>query len=261
MVAFKVIVVPALIGVVSLAGRRWGSAVSGWLAGFPWTSGPIALLLTLEHGPAFGAQAAHGIMLGLVSAAAFCWSYSRFARSSGWVSSLLRGWAVFGLVTLALARLRIGSTAGFAMVLVVLSAALAAWPAGRPVEARPNFPAWDIPSRMFAALALVLAITGLAQVLGPSLTGLLTPFPVYSSVLAAFTHRVDDAASANTLLRGVVIGSFTFSTFFVVVATRLEAWGAATTFAMALAIALVVHGVSFRLVRPARAVARPAPGA
>ena len=48
LLALKLIFVPALIGGVSLAGRKWGPAVSGWLAGFPFTSGPVALILALD---------------------------------------------------------------------------------------------------------------------------------------------------------------------------------------------------------------------
>ncbi|HLI06681.1 MAG TPA: hypothetical protein VKV40_08945 [Ktedonobacteraceae bacterium] len=32
---FKLLLTPLLIGLVSLAGRRWGPAVSGWIVGLP----------------------------------------------------------------------------------------------------------------------------------------------------------------------------------------------------------------------------------
>ena len=41
----KLVLTPTLIGTASLAGRRWGPAVSGWLVGFPFTSAPVALFL------------------------------------------------------------------------------------------------------------------------------------------------------------------------------------------------------------------------
>lgn len=46
--ALKLVLAPALIGAASLAGRRWGPAVSGWLVGLPLTSGPIAFFLRLD---------------------------------------------------------------------------------------------------------------------------------------------------------------------------------------------------------------------
>jgi len=54
----KVIVTPLLVLAASLAGRRWGESIAGWLVGLPLTSGPVAVFLTLEHGPKFAAQAA-----------------------------------------------------------------------------------------------------------------------------------------------------------------------------------------------------------
>jgi hypothetical protein len=41
-VVVKTVVTPVLIGGASLAGRRWGHQVGGWLAGLSLTSGPLA---------------------------------------------------------------------------------------------------------------------------------------------------------------------------------------------------------------------------
>ncbi len=57
MLLLKLFLVPLLLLATSLAGRRWGRA---WRAAWPacrW-SGPILLVLTLEHGDTFGVQAA-----------------------------------------------------------------------------------------------------------------------------------------------------------------------------------------------------------
>ena len=85
----KLVLTPTLIGAASLAGRRWGPAVSGWLVGFPFTSAPIALVglfafalffLTLAVlieragvGPAFAAALA----LTLASQAGALWTLRR----------------------------------------------------------------------------------------------------------------------------------------------------------------------------------------
>ena len=41
MLLFKIFLAPVLILLVSLAGRKWGHGVSGWLLGLPLGSGPI----------------------------------------------------------------------------------------------------------------------------------------------------------------------------------------------------------------------------
>ena len=85
MLVFKLLLTPVLIGLVSLAGRRWGPAVSGWLIGLPLTAGPVALFLALGLGTAFASRAAQGAILGLVSLAGFCLAY-RLALVSYWLA-------------------------------------------------------------------------------------------------------------------------------------------------------------------------------
>jgi len=242
----KLVLVPVLIGVVSLAGRRWGPAVGGWLAGLPWTSGPVALFLAFEQGTAFAAQAAQGTLLGLVSVFAFCVVYTRIARSQGWAVSVLSGWGAFFAATLALNRVAISLIFAFAGVLVAMVATLRFLRAAGPSGTTPVPSVWEIPLRMLAATAMVLMITTAAASLGPQLSGLLTPFPVYATVLAIFTHHFEGAFAASRLLRGVVIGSLAFAVFFFVLAGTLSAWGLLNAFGLALAAALVVHGLSFR---------------
>ena len=70
--ALKLVLTPALIALASLAGRRWGPAVSGWLVGLPLTSGPVTFFLALNQGLAFAAAAAVGTLAGTISQAAFC---------------------------------------------------------------------------------------------------------------------------------------------------------------------------------------------
>src|SRR2546422_11564383 len=107
----KLIVTPALIGAATMAGRRWGPAIAGWLVGLPFTSGPVALFLALDHGAGFAAGAAAGMLAGTISQAALALAY-------GWQAS--RGPRVasgFGCLALpastpALHRLSIGLAPG-----------------------------------------------------------------------------------------------------------------------------------------------------
>jgi hypothetical protein len=103
-----------------------------------------------------------------------------------------------------------GAYAAFAVVAAVASALLAisaAWVLITvPEEAAPPSsppPAWDLPARVALTIALVLAITGAAGTLGPALSGVLTPFPIATAVVA-FSLAQDGPAASRSLLRGFV---------------------------------------------------------
>src|SRR5512146_3574672 len=98
----KVLVTPALIGTASLAGRRWGHSISGWLVALPLTTGPITLFLALSHGPAFAATAAAGTLAGGMSQAAFVGAYSQLAWHSKWPAALSAAVSGFAILTLLL---------------------------------------------------------------------------------------------------------------------------------------------------------------
>ena len=102
---------------------------------------------------------------------------------------------------------------------------------------------------MVSATILVFLITGVAQWLGPQLTGLLTPFPIYATILAVFTHRYAGGAQAVRLLRGVVAGSFTFAVFFLVISSTIVLWGIGLAFVCAIGVSVLTHFVSFQFLR------------
>jgi hypothetical protein len=246
----KLVLTPLLIGAVTLAGRRWGPGVSGWLAGLPLTSGPVSAFLAVEQGPPFAARAALGTLAGLSAVAAFSLSYAALAPRVRWEVATAGGLGAYLGLTVVLSGFRLSLFPTLLGVLVFLALALRWLPVGALASSIPPLPWWDVPLRMLAATGLVLLLTGAAALLGPELSGLLSPFPVFASVLAAFTHRHTGFGAAQRLLRGVVIGSFAFAAFFVLVSTGLPRWGLTRTYLLACAGALVVHLGARRLVKP-----------
>jgi len=83
--ALKMALVPALIGAVTLAGRRWGATVAGWLSAFPIVSGPILYFIALDQGAAFVARAAVGTLSAVVPP---CRSPSRSTTLNPWTVAL-----------------------------------------------------------------------------------------------------------------------------------------------------------------------------
>jgi hypothetical protein len=108
----------------------------------------------------------------------------------------------------------------------------------------PEVPGWDLPARMIVATVFVVLLTGSAGVLGPRLSGLLAPLPIFGGVLAVFAHFQQDGAAAAGSVRGTVVGSFAFAAFFLVVAATVEHAGIIVAFAGATIAALLVQGAT-----------------
>jgi chromate transport protein ChrA len=47
----KLLLIPGFLLLISLAGKRWGPSVAGWLSGLPVVVGPILFFLAIEQGP------------------------------------------------------------------------------------------------------------------------------------------------------------------------------------------------------------------
>lgn len=245
----KLFLAPTLILLATLAGRRWGPAVGGWLAGLPLTSAPVSIILALERGPEFAVRAALGTMFGLISLAAFCLGYGIAARRLHWPACLVAALAAFGVSTLVLGGARLPLGVAFGLVCGVLAAVGAAMTGSGPPRPPPRLGTGDLAIRMALAGLLVLALTSVAGALGPALAGSLSPIPVFGALLAMFAHRDQGAAAAVELLRGMVLGSFGFAAFMLVVSALLDRLGITPTYALASASALGIHGVTLALVR------------
>lgn len=238
----KLLLTPALIGAVTLAGRRWGAAVSGWLTGLPLTSGPVALYLTIDQGAQFAATAAVGTLVGLISVAVFCVVYSRLAARWSWRRTVGAGSLAFVIATLVLHQVTLSLIPSFVAVCVILAITTRMVPENRDPDLSAVRSRWDLPLRMVVATGFVLLVTAWGTVLGPRLTGLVAPLPIFAGILAIFVHRSQGAATAARLLRGVIQGSFAFATFFLAVALLVERAGIGVTFVSATIAALVVQG-------------------
>jgi hypothetical protein len=256
---FKLVVTPLFIAGVSLAGRRWGPTASGLLMGLPLTSGPISVFLALQYGTGFAARAAVGNLAGQASVCVFCLTYGLAARRWPW------GWCVLGSLAAFLAATALCDTfawtlaaAGlFLLAAIPLVARLMPVTAQAPAPAAP--PAWDLPARMLVATTFVLVLTTGAKLLGPQLSGLLAPFPVFGVVLAAFTHQRQGQAAAARLLRGNVLGSLAFVAFFGIAGVLLAGGGLVPSYLLAGLGALATSGATFLVLGRRRAPAGLAP--
>lgn len=251
--AFKLLITPILIGLVTLAGRRWGGAVSGLLIGLPLTSGPISFILAYQFGAEFASQAAIGGLLGQISICIFCLTYSRVSQFWNWQATSIAAITAFLISTF------IWNTASWQLLpaFIALLIAIVLAPRFMPdhVEVQRVFiaPRWDLPARIICATGFVLVLTTVADTLGPQLSGLIAPFPVFGVVFAAFSHAQQGSQATSRLLRGIVLGSGSYAAFFLIVGAALPQLGIALTYLLAPLLAITVSGVFYRATRAKKA--------
>ena len=261
----KILLTPVLIAAASLAGRRWGTTISGWLVGLPFTTGPVVFFLALDHGNQFAAAAATGTLAAAISEVGFCTAYAncafRFTRFK-WPFSLLAGVLAFAASTFLLHFLRLSPlplylVVGAVLALGLYSMSLILSASRRSQSPRAEevvtYPSWDLPARMLIATVFVVLLTGLAPLLGPQLAGLLAPFPLYASILVVFAHQQRGPVAAGGVLQGLLLGLFAFATCFFVLAMVLPVAGIGESFVLAILATLTVQaGSLFLLTRRSR---------
>lgn len=241
LLALKLVLVPALMGGISLAARRWGNRVAGFLSAFPVVAGPILLVLALEHGAAFAAQAARSTLAAVLAMMAFCLIYVRLASRCGPLLSTVGAFLAYALAIILLYRLVMPDAALTLMVIAALL--LAPWLVAPSNVAPAGVGRCAIVLRMLASVVLVMLVTSLSAMLGASLSGLFAMFPVMASVLLIGTHLQHGSAQAAACLRGMVFGWYAFAAFCLLLWLALPALGIASSFGLATGLALLVQFV------------------
>ncbi|GAA2371798.1 hypothetical protein Cme02nite_63680 [Catellatospora methionotrophica] len=250
----KLLLAPALVVGSSLAGRRWGAQVTGVLVTLPIVAGPILLISCLEHGTAFGAAAAASSLLGLVTLALFAVVFAWCSRRLAWVGALAVAWSACLAADVLVAQVTVPAGWGLLLALAGIAAASRALPPqAASVGVRPAtaWPWWDLPGRAAATATLVVLVTTLSSALGPAMTGVLAPFPIATSVVAAFVLARHGSAETVRTLRGVLAGLVGFTVFCFLVAVLVDRWGVAAAFSLALAVT-VAGQLTWLRVRRAR---------
>lgn len=244
---YKLTLAPLMVVAATLAGRRWGAAAAGLVAGLPIVAGPILWFYAVEQGPAYAQAAAISTLLGLVSLGLFAVAYGWRAWSGGGaLSSLLLSWVAFAVGTTLINGLLAGHDVGlgraFFYGLAALFLALRSLPPAEAGAAAPSPPpSFDLPLRLVATAGLVWGLTHYAQALGPRLGGLLTPFPVASTVLTVFAHRQGGSDAARSVLKGLLLALNAFAVFCLALALCLPRAGIAVAFGVALAASALVQ--------------------
>lgn len=153
--------------------------------------------------------------------------------------------------TALLAPLRLSVVATCALVLFGLLVAIRLMPGSSELRPVHTAPTWDIPLRMLLVTLLVVGLTSAALVLGPRLSGLLAPFPLFATVMTVFAHRSSGADDGRDVLRGLLFGLFSFTAFFFVAALAIIPLGIGTGLLLSTLAALLIQGVTLAALRRA----------
>lgn len=239
---FKLLITPFFIGSATLAGRRWGPVVNGLVVGLPLTTGPISFILANEYGLRFATKAAAGNLAGQVSMCMFCLTYSLAARRAGWKVCAATAISTFLATTFALNTVSWELLPAFAVLLITIAGVITIVPQRDVAVSTAPPPRWDLPARIVVATTFVVALTTLANSLGPQLSGLVSTFPIFGVVFAAFTHFQQGPQATTNLLRGIVLGSISYAFFFLTIGVCLIPLGIAATYSLAFLAAMLGSG-------------------
>lgn len=239
----KIIMMPLVIGGVTIASKKWGNLVGGMIASMPWIAGPIMLFFTLEQGVDFAVNSVKGIMMGVVGVLAFCFTYIYAATKSKWYVSLLLAYFAFIITTVLLKTCEniIGLDAWFMIAVVLSLIGIKVFPQLKTQTNSGQTLKFDIYLRMVIITVFVALITQLAKVLGPTWSGILTPFPIITAILAAFTHYTQGAYGTSIILRGMLTGFIGFASFLYLQAQLLPHFSIAMAFAIGFIVNILLN--------------------
>jgi len=252
LLALKLALVPGFLAALTMAGRVWGPSVAGWLAGLPVVAGPIVLLLALERGPVFAAQASAASIAAIAASEAFNFAYAWTCRVSRWPVALLAGLAAWALAAVLLVHLPASLAWSLGAACVAVAISQAGMPRVEGVVAARRIGAMDLSMRMLAGALLTLAVTTLPASMGAAWSGVLSVFPLLGIVLAVSAQRAHGANFVALLMRGMVIGRASFAAFFFVVAWMVPRLDALLAFACGAVASVIVQAATKRLIAMTR---------
>ncbi|MCF2444389.1 hypothetical protein L0657_10510 [Dyadobacter sp. CY345] len=240
---------PPLIAGVTLSVRKWGEGFGGWIGGFPWVAGPISFFIAMENGPIFAASTIPSALMGSIGTTFFALIYSVVAPRLSWLPTVLISYVAFFVV--ALASLGRTPSLPFAIGLnvLVLSGVLFIFPKPKGKAEYRKHPVYDIPLRMFVATLFVVLLTQLSDKLGPTWSGILTPFPIMTSTLAVFTHSQQGPQAAARILYGLLLAGYGFVIFLLGVWWIVPKMPLGLAYGILAIVTMTVNALMIRLIK------------
>jgi hypothetical protein len=247
----KLIMMPLVIGGVTLASKKWGNQIGGMIASLPWIAGPIILFFMIEQGIDFTVSSIKGVMIGVIGVLAFCFAYIYACMSYKWYWSLLLAYTGFLTSSLTFNAMKdllsLNEWYIFTIILSLISVKI--FPKLKSENSHSKALKYDIYLRMIVITTFVTLLTFLASILGPTWSGILTPFPIITAILSAFTHYTQGPYGTSIALRGLLSGIIGFSSFLFLQAILLPIYPIVISFAIGLIVNLLLNFLMQYLVK------------
>lgn len=238
----KLLTTPLLIGLATLASRRWGPFVGGGIAGLPFISAPASIFIAIEQGLGFAAATAYSSLLGFGSVSVYCLVYAYTACKHSWPLSLSLALISFLATSFILTFLPHSITLAISIALIGPFLALVLMPNPAKISSidhnQPQ-PHWKVPLQMVIGGLAVFTLTSISQALGSKWSGLLLTFPIITSVMTPFAHAFGAKAAILTL-QGLLTGFYGTAFFCIIVATLSKDLGFIFGYAVAISCSLMV---------------------
>jgi len=245
----KILLMPPLIAGVTLSVRKWGEGFGGWVGGFPWIAGPISFFIAIQHGADFAASTVPSALMGSIGTTFFALIYSIAAPRMHWFPALLLSYVAFFIVALAALGRTPSLPAAVLLNIIVLTGVLYIFPKPKDQPEYRKSPSYDIPLRMIVATLFVVLLTQLADKLGPTWSGILTPFPIMTSTLAVFTHIQQGPQATARILFGLLSASYGFVVFLVGVWWLVPVMPVGIAYGILAVLTMSVNALAIRLIR------------
>lgn len=210
LIAKILVTLVAVVG-LSLIAEHVSPQVAGILAGYPHGIAIVLYFIGLEQGAEFGGHAAMFAVGGLSANAFLAFVYYLLCRSKHWTNvGLAALGSVAGFLAFAAVLKQLSLSAveaiGFTLVVLFVSGFLLRNIQNSKITTKPKIRLPDMVLRAALAALIVLAITGLAGVIGPDWSGLLSGFPVVTYPFLLIIHAKHGPAPISTIAKNYPFG-------------------------------------------------------
>ncbi|HSE02573.1 MAG TPA: hypothetical protein VLK35_00360 [Methylomirabilota bacterium] len=254
----KIAVSAGIVLAVTAAVERLGPRIGGLIAVTPQLAVISLVFFTIEQGPAFAAESAVWNIPGICATIAVYLGYLAATRlvpaprAASIGAGVVLGSAGFALAVRLFALVSLDLATAMSAAAVIcggigwLVRRLPDAAIRRPVRASTGL----LAVRAGASVVTVLAVTSLAEALGPRWSGLLVGFPVNSLPVMAILHAHYGRAVIKPFIRIFPVGAFGLCLFNLVAALGLEHLGLGLTIVLGYAVDITYLVAVARLSRP-----------